>query len=254
MKDKATEMLNFIAFPLIFIVFWQILSKSGIFSPIIMPPLEKIGRALTLGISSGQIGKDLAASLLRVLKGYTIGTFLALLFGISMGIFLRLNKFFSMFFNAIRQIPPLAWIPLFILWFGIGENSKIILIAKSSFFPILLNTIEGIRTLPKTYLELSQLYKINKKDLILKMYIPQALPFIFTGLRLGAGAAWMSVVAAEIIAATSGIGYRINDARNLLESDVVIVNMAIIGFVGVLMDLLLKKLELLLPFEKYRKT
>jgi sulfonate transport system permease protein len=219
-----------------------------------MPPLEKLGRALVSGLSSGQIESDLGASLFRVLKGYLIGVALALTFGIAMGIFSRVNKFFSLFFNAVRQIPPLAWIPLFILWFGIGENSKIILIAKSSFFPILINTIEGIHRLPATYLELSRLYRITRKDLIFKMYVPQALPFIFTGLRLGAGSAWMSVVAAEIIVATSGIGYRINDARNLLESDVVITNMAIIGIVGVLMDFLLRKIELLLPFEKYRRA
>jgi sulfonate transport system permease protein len=254
MARKTIEALNYLAFPVLFIISWQALSTSGLFSPVIMPPLEKLGRALVLGLSSGQIESDLGASLLRVLKGYLIGGALALVFGVSMGIFSRVNKFFALFFNAIRQIPPLAWIPLFILWFGIGEDSKIILIAKSSFFPILLNTIEGIHSLPQTYLELSRLYKITGKDLILKMYVPQALPSIFTGLRLGAGSAWMSVVAAEIIVATSGIGYRINDARNLLESDVVITNMAIIGLVGVLMDFLLKKLELLLPFEKYRRV
>jgi sulfonate transport system permease protein len=254
MLRKTTEALNYIAFPLVFLVGWQIFSTSGLFTPVIMPPLEKLGRALVLGLSTGQIESDLGASLFRVLKGYLIGTALALIFGIAMGIFSRVNKFFSLFFNAIRQIPPLAWIPLFILWFGIGENSKVILIAKSSFFPILLNTIEGIHRLPAAYLELSRLYKMTKKDLVLKMYVPQALPFIFTGLRLGAGSAWMSVVAAEIIVATSGIGYRINDARNLLESDVVITNMAIIGIVGVLMDFLLKKFELLLPFEKYRRV
>jgi sulfonate transport system permease protein len=247
------ETANYIIFPIILLAVWQILSKSGIFTPILMPSLGTLGRTFVNSIQSGQITEDLVVSLIRVLKGYGVGIGLGILFGIVMGIYVRTEKFFSFVFNAIRQIPPLAWVPLIILWFGIGETSKIILIAKSSFFPILLNTIEGIRCLPLGYVELSKLYKINKRDLIFKMYIPSAMPFIFTGLRLGAGAAWLTVVASEIIVATSGIGYRINDARNLMQSDVVISNMVVIGITGVLMDWLLRLLEKVLPFGKYRQ-
>lgn len=245
---------NYMAFPIILLITWQILSKSGIFTPVLMPSLGVLWRTFITGIRTGQIADDLSISLIRVIKGYGYGIGLGLILGIAMGIYIRIDKFFSAVFNAIRQIPPLAWVPLLILWFGIGETSKVILIAKGSFFPILLNTIEGIRCLPSGYLELSKLYRINKRDLILKMYIPFALPFIFTGLRLGAGAAWLSVVASEIIVSTSGIGYRINDARNLMQSDVVIINMVVIGIVGVIMDFLLRQLERLLPFEKYQRV
>jgi sulfonate transport system permease protein len=254
MAGIVTEILNYSAFPILLVTVWQILSKTGFFSPILMPSLEVISKTFMMGVQSGQIAADLAVSLVRVVKGYGWGIGLGISFGILMGISLRTSKFFSLMFTAIRQIPPLAWVPLVILWFGIGETSKVILIAKSSFFPILLNTIEGIHCLSPGYLELAKLYKINKKDLVLKIYIPSALPFIFTGLRLGAGAAWLTVVAAEIIVSTSGIGYRINDARNLMQSDIVMVNMTVIGIVGVLMDALLKYAEKILPFEKYRRV
>ncbi|MBP1428867.1 ABC transporter permease, partial [Providencia rettgeri] len=141
--------------------------------------------------------------------------------------------------NAIRQIPPLAWIPLFILWFGIGEVTKIILIIKSAFFPILLSTINGIQTTPMTYIELGNLYQFNIWQKLRKIYIPSLLPNLFTGLRLAMGLSWATVVAAEMIAANSGIGYRINDARIMLDSPVVIVGILVIGIVGLLLDKIL---------------
>lgn len=251
-KKAIWKIANHIALPIIILVAWEAASKSGLFTPILMPSLETLGRTFMDGLRSGQIMTDLSYSMARVLKGYGFGIVLGISMGILMGIFARVNVFFSATFNAIRQIPSLAWIPLLILWFGIGETSKIILIAKSSFFPILLNTIEGVRSLAPGYVELAQLYKIRKKDLIMKLYIPSALPSIFTGLRLGASTAWIAVVASELIVATSGIGYRISDARNFMQSDVVVVNMVVIGLIGVGMDFLLRWIEKLLPFGKYR--
>ena len=162
--------------------------------------------------------------------------------GTLMGISGSTNKFFSGTFDAIRQIPPLAWIPLVILWFGIGETSKVILIAKASFFPILLNTISGIKSTPKAYIEVAKLYNKNSWKIFRQIYLPYALPNIFVGLRLGLSSAWMTVIAAELIASTSGIGYRINDARNLLQSDVVITGIIVVGLLGVIMDRILDRI------------
>ncbi|MBO2879932.1 ABC transporter permease, partial [Providencia rettgeri] len=153
-----------------------------------------------------------------------------------MALSLRTNQIFNLTLNAIRQIPPLAWIPLLILWFGIGEVTKIILIIKSAFFPILLSTINGIQTTPMTYIELGNLYQFNIWQKLRKIYIPSLLPNLFTGLRLAMGLSWATVVAAEMIAANSGIGYRINDARIMLDSPVVIVGILVIGIVGLLLD------------------
>ena len=193
-------------------------------------------------MSSGQIFQDVLISLSRVMQGYGIGLILGVFMGTLMGISGSTNKFFSGTFDAIRQIPPLAWIPLVILWFGIGETSKVILIAKASFFPILLNTISGIKSTPKAYIEVAKLYNKNSWKIFRQIYLPYALPNIFVGLRLGLSSAWMTVIAAELIASTSGIGYRINDARNLLQSDVVITGIIVVGLLGVIMDRILDRI------------
>jgi ABC transporter, permease protein len=133
----------------------------------------------------------------------------------------------------------IAWIPLIILWAGIGEVSKIVVILFAATFPIVVNTMGGVDSTSETYLEVAKMYGLSKKDTFFKVYLPSALPNIFTGLRLGLGASWMAVVASELIASSSGIGYRLNDARSLMRSDVVIVCMIIIGLVGLLMDKLI---------------
>ncbi|MBR9647261.1 ABC transporter permease [Clostridium tyrobutyricum] len=236
------QLINYLLFPILILVIWELISRLQVVPSILLPSIEDVVKSFILQIKSGQLINDLAQSLIRVFKGYFIAVILGISTGIIMGISEKTNKFFTIVFNGIRQIPPLAWIPLFILWFGIGETSKVIMIAMGAFFSILLNTINGIKNTPKQYLEVAKLYKIKKIDLFKKVYLPSAVPSIFVGLRLGAGASWMSVVAAEMIASSSGIGYRINDARSLMQSDVVIVGIIVIGAVGVLMDTVLRKI------------
>lgn len=226
--------------PAILVLLWWCISSAKVFSPLVMPPLSKIGQALTDSLSSGLLVKDLAASLSIVLQGYLIGSLLGLIAGFIMGIVPRVKDLFEPVFNGLRQIPPLAWIPLLILWFGIGSTSKVVLIATGSFFPVLLNTINGVATAAQGLLEFAQVYKIKRKDVLWHIYLPGALPSIFVGLRLGLSTAWMSIVAVEMIAASAGVGYRINDARNLMQPEVVIFYMIVIGCVGGLMDLAIK--------------
>ena len=145
--------------------------------------------------------------------------------------------------QIIRPIPPIAWIPLAILWFGIGENSKIYIILLGAFFPIFTNVVEGIHRVDKKLIEVAYVLEIPKGKFIRKVIMPSSLPFIMTGIRLGLSGAWMCVVAAELIASTSGVGYMISDARQLSQTDVVIVGMLIIGVIGKTMDVLLLKLQ-----------
>lgn len=159
-----------------------------------------------------------------------------------MGISERAHKFFIITLTSIRQIPIIAWMPLIILWAGIDEASKIVVIVIGSFFPILLNTINGIKQTPQSLIEVGRMFKLSKWDLFKKIYFPSAIPSIFVGLRLGLGISWMVVVAAEIIAASSGVGYRINDARSLLQSEVVIIGIIVIAFIGALMDQILSRI------------
>lgn len=160
-------------------------------------------------------------------------------FGIIMGVSIKVNRFLFFIFNSIRQIPMMAWIPLVILWFGIGETSKVVIITMGAFFPVLINTISGINQVQEGYIEVGKMFKLSKYDMFRQIYFPSALPSIFVGLKLALSTSWMIVVAAEMIAASSGIGYRINDARSLMQSDVVIVGMIVIGTVGIIMDKIL---------------
>ena len=144
--NKGLGIFNYIALPVIIVIFWISATKNELFSPVILPSIAMVFTSLISQISSGQIFQDVLISLSRVMQGYGIGLILGVFMGTLMGISGSTNKFFSGTFDAIRQIPPLAWIPLVILWFGVGETSKVILIAKASFFPILLNTISGIKS------------------------------------------------------------------------------------------------------------
>ena len=240
--NKGLGIFNYIALPMIIVIFWISATKNELFPPVILPSIAMVFTSLISQISSGQIFQDVLISLSRVMQGYGIGLILGVFMGTLMGISGSTNKFFSGTFDAIRQIPPLAWIPLVILWFGVGENSKVILIAKASFFQILLNTISGIKSTPKAYIEVAKLYNKNSWKIFRQIYLPYALPNIFVGLRLGLSSAWMTVIAAELIASTSGIGYRINDARNLLQSDVVITGIIVVGLLGVIMDRILDRI------------
>ena len=184
-------------------------------------------------LQSGQLWNDLSVTLSRVLKGYLLSVALGTVLGSLMGMSKTIANLLQPTVTVIRQIPIIAWIPLIILWCGIGELSKVVVIVMAAFFPIMMNTMSGISSTPAGYIEVAQLYKLNYFNL------PHALPQILVGLKLGLGISWMAVVAAELIASLSGIGYRMSNARSLMQSDMVIVCMIVIGVIGILMDKIL---------------
>jgi sulfonate transport system permease protein len=149
----------------------------------------------------------------------------------------------------------IAWFPLIILWCGIGETSKVVVIVIAAFFQVLVNTLSGIQSTPEGYVEVAKLYRLNKFQSFLKLYLPHALPQILVGLKLGLSVSWMAVVAAELVSASSGIGYRMNDARSMMRSDRVIVCMIVIGLVGILMDKIITELfGLATPWTRLNKN
>jgi sulfonate transport system permease protein len=143
----------------------------------------------------------------------------------------------------LRPIPPIAWIPLAILWFGIEEGSKVFIIVLGSFFPIFTNVLGGIRQTEYKFVELARVLQVPQKKFIMQVVIPGTLPYIVTGLRTGLGYAWMCVVAAELSAGMQGIGYMLTDARAMIQTDKIIVGMLAIGIIGKIMDSLLLVLE-----------
>lgn len=222
--------------PAIILSAWYFTTTYGSVPRGILPTIPMVGDAFVDLIKSGKLKEDLLISLSRVIKGYLISAFFGIILGSLVGMFRPVKELFIPIITVIRQIPMIAWIPLIILWCGIGEASKIAIIVLVAFFQILVNTQSGIESTPKGYIEVAKLYKLSRWKTFVKVYLPNAIPQILVGLRLGLGGSWMAVVAAELIAATSGIGYRMSTARSNMQSDVVIACMIVVGLAGVLMD------------------
>lgn len=222
--------------PAIIVFVWYFTTTYGSMPKGILPTIPMVGDAFVDLIKSGKLKEDLLVSLSRVIKGYLISAFFGIILGSLIGMFRPVKELFIPIITVIRQIPMIAWIPLIILWCGIGEASKIAIIVLVAFFQILVNTQSGIESTPKGYIEVAKLYKLGRWKTFVKVYLPHAIPQILVGLRLGLGGSWMAVVAAELIAATSGIGYRMSTARSNMQSNVVIACMIVVGLAGVLMD------------------
>ena len=235
--------LQYVGLPFAILLAWEALSQAGIIRRSILPPPTRVLVTFVELLCDGQLLKHVCISILRVLEGSTAAAVLGIGLGIAVGLSRTLAKVTDLVIQVLKPIPPLAWIPMAILWFGIGELSKVYLIFLGAFFPILINSIDAIRQTDGKFVELARVLEVPRGKFILQVVIPGAFPAFMTGIRIGISVAWMCVVAAELIAASSGIGYMIMDARQLSQPDVVIVGMITIGVVGKLMDTQLKRLE-----------
>ncbi len=239
METKKRRISDFIlkaTLPLVIVVIWQIVCDKGLVSPASLASPYKILETVWYQMNTGVFWNNITASFLRVLIGFFIALLLALVLGISIGLSNKVELLSKFLLQVLKPIPPIAWIPLAILWFGIGEMSKLYIIFYGAFFPILLNTVDGIKNIDKRYIELGKVYEIKYTRLVKKVILPGALPQILTGIRVGLANAWISVVAAEMIAATKGIGFMLSNGRSLSRPDWVILAMILIGIVGKIMD------------------
>lgn len=253
MKKIKTLLLGLLI-PVLVLILWWYVTTFGNTPESILPKIGTVGKTISEMLKDGSLQKDLATSLKRVLEGYLISAVLGIILGTAMGMSDTVKKIFYPTVTTIRQIPIMAWIPLLILWCGIGETSKVVIIVIASFFPIMVNTLSGIGSTPLEYIEVARLYKLSRLKTFMRVYLPHALPNIQTGLKLGLGVSWMAVVAAELIASTSGIGYKMSYARTLMRSDIVIICMIVIGIIGILMDKILTVVfNLLTPWERKRR-
>jgi len=236
-KRKTTiEILKYVSLPVFIIILWEFAAVKGWITPYTLPAPSKIFRTLITSIENLSLFKNILASVIRVFTGFLLAAFAA----IFIGIFISLSKNFEIVtrfvLQVLKPIPPIAWIPIAIVWFGIGEPSKIFIIFMGAFFPIFVNVVDGIKQIDKRFVEVSKVFEIPNLKFIRKVVIPGALPSIMSGLRVGLGTAWICVVAAEMIAATNGIGYMLMDGRQLSQPDVVILAMLVVGVIGKLMD------------------
>ncbi|MHB8062395.1 MAG: ABC transporter permease [Ruminiclostridium sp.] len=243
---KANDIVNLIILlgvPIVFVFSWQTLGGKGIINGSIMPAPSKIVDTFNQVIENGTLWKHFSASILRVLFGFTAGAAAGIIAGILTGLFEKINKAVAVIFGVLRPIPMIGLVPLFILWFGIGEESKIVLIAVGTFWSVLLNTEHGIQNVDYKFLEVARILEKNKLTTLIKIVFPASIPSIFTGLRLGLSAAWRCLVAAEMLASTKGVGYMISYARELAQPALMFVGLFTIGFVGIVIDVFIKKLQ-----------
>lgn len=239
----AGRVALYVALPLALVALWQLAFELRLIRPILLPSPLKVAAAFWELAASGDLFRHLSISLLRVLEGFAVAALAGLLLGVGIGLSRTLDRLTDLTVQILKPIPPIAWIPLAILWFGIGEAGKVYIIFLGAFFPILVNTIDGIRQTDHRFVELARILEVTRGRFIVQVVLPGALPAIMTGLRVGLMVAWMCVVAAELIAASSGIGYLIMDARQMSQTDQVLVGMVTIGAMGKLLDVLLKTLE-----------
>jgi sulfonate transport system permease protein len=237
------RLIQFALLPLVILALWQFLFYLGYIKPITLPPPSQVATTFWELLKSGALERHIGISIVRVLEGFGIAALLGLGLGVAIGLSKTLDRMTDIVIQLIKPIPPIAWIPLAILWFGIGEESKVYIIFLGAFFPIIVNTIDGIRQTDQKLVELARILDVPRTTFIRQVVIPGALPAIMTGLRVGLMVAWMCVVAAELIAASSGIGYLIMDARQLSQPSVVLVGMITIGVIGKAMDSFIKRLE-----------
>jgi NitT/TauT family transport system permease protein len=259
MMARAGRIFRGLIVPVILLGLWQLLSQSGVFRPEILPsPFAVIQRWLSYlapqdalapqfdwlaWLNSSEMLSDAYSSLYRVLAGFAIGAGLALPLGLLMGTDKRIFALFDPIVQFLRPIPPIAYIPLSILWFGLGNPPALFLITIGSFFPVLLNTIAGVRQVDSIYIRAARNLGAGSFTMFRRIIIPAATPSILTGARIGLGTAFIVVIVAEMIAVNSGLGYRILEAREYLWSDKVIAGMITIGFLGLMLDLLMTRLN-----------
>ncbi|GAB6988791.1 ABC transporter permease [Paenibacillus pini] len=225
------------------VLLWQILGQNGVISELLFPtPLTIAESFITLSVS-GDLWTNLRISVVRALSGFLLGGGLGLLFGILVGLFRRSEKMLDPSLQMIRMIPSLAVIPLFILWFGIGEESKVLLIAKGAFFPLYINTFVGIRSVDNKLFEVARVLEFSRMKQIVKLVLPAAVPNIILGVRLSLGLSWLGLVVAELIASTSGIGYMMSDARQFADTPVVFVGIIVFAIAGLVSDSIVRLIE-----------
>jgi ABC-type nitrate/sulfonate/bicarbonate transport system permease component len=241
----------------LFFVIWAAFSFANarylkLFNAVLMPgPLDVLRTGIDL-IKSGELQNDILASMSRVLQGFAIAAVLGVGLGMAVGRSRLLENLIDPMLELLRPIPPLAFLPMMVLWFGIGEASKIAFIAYAAFFPIFTTTLEGIKYVDPLLLRAASSLGASQRDLFRYVVLPAAMPGIITGLRLGFGLSFFVIVAAEFIAADSGLGYLINDARTFFLVSQMLLGAAVIGLIGFTFNRLLRLLEARLL--RWRKT
>jgi len=219
-----------------FIILWEIVSRSGFFNIHLFPPPSIVWNAFIESFLTGEFILDVAASMRRSVIGFVTGSTIGILLGLATGMVNSIRLTLGQIANFLRHIPSIAFVPLAIVWFGIGETSKVFLVAWGVIFPVWINTHQGMININKYYVWSIKSLGANKLQTLKEVIFPDAMPFIVTGMRVGIGLAFITLVAAEIAGAFSGIGYRISVSHLMFRVDKMIVGIVTLGVLGMLAD------------------
>lgn len=237
-----TSLRHYILIPILLLV-WEASVRFGWINGDLVPPPSAILGALVDLSNAGLLWRDAFASILRIVVGFGLSAMAAVSLGLLLGVWRSGASYIIPLIEVFRPISVLAWIPLAILWFGIGDRAAWFIIFLGSFFPIFTNTFLGARSVASIHIRVAQCFGAGRWLYLRKVLFPSALPYIMAGLRVGLGVGWTCVIAAELIAATSGLGYMIQLARSLIETEKVMAGMVVIGGIGFLMNSLMLWLE-----------
>ncbi|MDH2344022.1 ABC transporter permease [Bradyrhizobium sp. SSUT77] len=223
--------------PLGLLVLWEIASRSGLANPQFLPPLEQVGISGWDELISGELVGALGASLRRDLLGFALGSGIGIMIGLLLSLSRIADRIFTTWFNGLKQIALLAWIPLISLWFGFDEIAKVVFIALAASIPVILNLVEGVHATSEKLVEVGEVFRFNRLQFVLHVYLPAALPSLLTGLHLALIYAWLATIGAEyFMAAGPGIGGLIIAGRERFDMDLVLLGILVVGSVGFVID------------------
>jgi len=241
-KRMATALLPW-AVPAFALLAWQWSSATGALSPTVLPAPGDVWRAGRDLAETGELWRHIEISLRRIALGFALGAATGLVLGFLVGMSRIAEGLLDRSLQMVRTIPHLALVPLFIAWFGIGEEPKVLLVALGTMFPVYLNTVTGIRGVDRKLIQLGRSYGLSRTSLIRQIVVPGALPSILSGIRYALGVAWLTLVIAETIASRDGIGYLAQNARELLRTDQLVLAILLYAFAGLLADTITRLIE-----------
>lgn len=229
--------------PLLLLLLWQAVVELGIYSRGQLPAPVDVVAAVRELHERDRLLLNIGASAQRVAFGFAWGGAIALVFGLAVGVSRSVEELLAPTLQAIRAVPSLAWVPLLILWLGIGEEPKVTLVAIGAFFPIYTNLVAGIRQIDRKLVEVGRAYGLRGLALVRGVMLPASLPALFTGLRLGLAQAWLFLVAAELIASSRGLGFLLTDSANTSRVDITVMSIILLALLGKTTDWLLQIAE-----------